>query len=304
MWGFDWYNVGVVSDATMASYQTAGTLGILCKNTSSANIYAMVGSTALVDSGAVINAWNLNLGNVITLDDVTFEILPKSGRSLTALIQGPGPAVYYMESGYKRHVKSDQSFSALGESWSSITYVPDELLNIIVTGAPLGSLTKGSSDAIYLVSNGKKYYVPSYAIMRMWGYTWKTVEPISDSVLDLYPEGGTLNIFAKGMAPLNYAMIGGRAVYINSDETLNHWKSPDLSVTQLDNATFAIYPKSSRNLSRLAKESGPAIYFIENNFKRHLLSWSTYLNYVATYGDYFVIEDEILDAYLNGVAIP
>jgi thermitase len=209
------------------------------------------------------------------------------------------PLVYIISNGYKEPVKSDLSFSYYNVSWSDLETISQSILDSLPTGPAIGFLTKGSSPAVYLVSNNQKFWAPSYDRMQMWGYTWNDIQTIPDATLNRVSDGGDMNILVKSSSsPTVYALVG-YASYVSYPDVWNGWAFNWSWLRTIDDATLAVLPKSSQ-LSRLIKGSGPAIYFMDNGQKRLITNWNMYQRFSATYGTFSQINDGLLNEIVTG----
>jgi hypothetical protein len=120
------------------------------------------------------------------------------------LLKGPGPEVYVMQNGTRRHIVSEAVFAACGYSWAAIHGVASYDLPLIPQGAPLagmpclalslpdGALIRGSSGTVYATEAGKKRQIQDASVFGSCSYHWGNVDQIRDAVLNAVVPGPVL----------------------------------------------------------------------------------------------------------------
>jgi hypothetical protein len=128
------------------------------------------------------------------------EYAPLSLSSLSfkddTLLRGSLPAVYVISGNKRRLIPDEATFKALGYKWENVQTISDRLLRVIPELPPLtgrivfqdGTLLKGSSAAIYVISSGRRRLIPNARTFETLGYKWEQVQQISDRQLESIPE--------------------------------------------------------------------------------------------------------------------
>ena len=80
--------------------------------------------------------WGLKWSQVRIYSDELLNSI-YGGPNLTLLIKGSSPAIYLMDNGQKRWIKSPEVFARLGLNWADVRIYSDLLINNIWTGAPI-----------------------------------------------------------------------------------------------------------------------------------------------------------------------
>lgn len=142
-----------------------------------------------------------------------------------AILKGSGPAVYFVENGFKRPFCSGDVYTAMGYRWEGIRIVADSTLDSIPDGQPLctgwirhpdGSLVKtASSLTVYLLQGGTKRGVADPAVLSSWGRSIDEVITIGDAEMATYSVGTDLPIrdgalIKKDSDPTVYVVEGGK----------------------------------------------------------------------------------------------
>jgi hypothetical protein len=111
------------------------------------------------------------------------------------LIRGSSPAVYVISANKRRLIPDEATFNASGYKWENVRTISDRALNAIPemtssSGVAFkdGTLLKGSRQAIYVISSGRRRLIPNGQTFDALGYRWKNVQQISDSQLESIPE--------------------------------------------------------------------------------------------------------------------
>jgi hypothetical protein len=219
--GYDWDAVFTIDDARLARIpkgvnltgapcpQLSPSDGTLIQGTNS-KIYVMSGGLKRRIPNTVTRQVNgYLLGNVNRIADSTMGNIPSGHRILNVLadgnlLKGSGGAVYVMEDGVKRHIKSMSVMDRCGYGWDAVYTISDSRLDAIPTGSPLrgrpcphlspptGTLLQGSGSAIYVMDGGLKRHIASVRVFRSCGYLNGNINFIPDSTLAGVPDGKRL----------------------------------------------------------------------------------------------------------------
>jgi hypothetical protein len=112
------------------------------------------------------------------------------------LIRGSLPAVYVISGNKRRLIPDEATFKASGYKWENVRIISDLNLNAIPELSSTstrvvfkdGTLLKGSREAIYVISSGRRRLIPNGQTFDALGYRWENVQQISDGQLDSIPE--------------------------------------------------------------------------------------------------------------------
>ena len=233
----------------------------------------------------------------------TSPLTPPSigGPSLVSgnLVKGTGPAVYFIENDQKRLIPDPATFSAWGFRWSEIQLVPDETLDALPNGFSLSRLAKGSSQAVYLIDQGKKYLIPNPSMFNQWGFKWSEICLVSDSLLASIPSAPILTRLAKGSSPAVYLIDQGKKYLIPNPFTFNHWGFYWSDIRTLSDSFLSSIP-SAPTITRLAKGSSKAVYFLENGKKRLIPNPSTFRRLGFQWSSVRTLSDSLISSIPTG----
>jgi dolichol-phosphate mannosyltransferase len=170
------------------------------------------------------------------------------------VIQGTTDNVYLYKDGQKRLFPTAEIFLSHGYHWEQIVRVNDDYLAKLPDGPALtfrdGALVKGSKDTIYVIEHGQKRAILSLQIFNQFGYQWKDVITIPDSVLneiengrdlsltDNYPDGTLI----KGTSNPIYLLENGQKRWFPSPQTFLSWGYQWRQVITISDAELATYP--------------------------------------------------------------
>ena len=126
---------------------------------------------------------------------VILEVWRKPAHNL---IRAKGKStVYFIEDETARPIPSAAVFKANGFKWEDVEELSEEEVVSYPEGDALlypdGSLIKGSSSTVYVVSEGKKKGFMSAKVFEGLGYKWGLIKNISDGELALYEIDDPLN---------------------------------------------------------------------------------------------------------------
>lgn len=254
------------------------------------------------DSIVDLNGWGFTTNDANPVSDDTLNAIPSAGI-VTRLIKGSGSATYYMESGFKHHIRTDGLFGDYSLAWSQLATISDVLLNQVRFGPAIGGLMKGGSDPdVYLASNGRKWYVPNAFVMNSWGYDWRDIDVVPDTILYAYPRSN-LEILVKGSrTPQVYVMIGGRRYYVSDAATFTHYGLSWANLATIGEETKNAFPEGPA-LGRLVRGTGPHVYIIENSKKRHVQSSAGLAKAGFSWNQLIQISDDLLAIYPAGTPV-
>lgn len=123
-----------------------------------------------------------------------YKVYPRVSQPDDALVKSAdSPTVYLVEEGMFRPFSSAAAFVARGYQWSAISVITADEVIARNIGAPLmlpdGSVIKGSSPTVYVITGGKKFAIPSLAEFYRRGLSFKKLIIVDDSELQQYPDG-------------------------------------------------------------------------------------------------------------------
>jgi len=206
-------------------------------------------------------------------------------------------AVYLLEDGVKKPIISAEVFEANSLNWSEVETVSEDEIDSYAEGEvlnyPDGTLVKGSSPAVYVISEGQKRPIHSAQAFSNLGYQWGNIKRIRDVELNKYeqglvvaktssaPEGSLIRV--KNTAGV-YQVKGGKLKSVQSKEVFEthkfKWENV-LEVTREQKNKLLVGEKLSYPDGTLVKGEGAGIYLIDQGEKRPIKSADDFqsLNY-------------------------
>jgi len=145
-----------------------------------------------------------------------------------------GNAIYKIENGKLRKIKSPGMFAVNGFKWSNVVIATEEDSNLPMGEAisfPNGTLLKGSKSTVYLVENGKKRMFVNAKSFLERNYAWKNIIHVADIEFSNIEKGE--NIYS-GSLTLNVAHPEGKlikisdSIYLIKDGKLRKISSPQM----------------------------------------------------------------------------
>jgi hypothetical protein len=151
-----------------------------------------------IPNGPTLTARGFRYGSVDFVDDSYLDDIPAGRPMLDVLsdghlLKGPGPQVYVMQDGKRRHIISETVLGACGYSWNAVRTISDADVASIPLGDPLstapcpvlqpstGSLFKGSGPEVYAAESGLRRHVTSESTFVSCGYQWGNVDWLRDA---------------------------------------------------------------------------------------------------------------------------
>jgi hypothetical protein len=110
------------------------------------------------------------------------------GERVTA---STGGAIYLVMHGLLRLIPDPTTYNNLFKTWNGVV-VSDYLVDNIPSGPALTSgavLAKGSSPAIYLVTNNQKLWIPDPATFEKFSFNGSKVNTVADVIINFVPTG-------------------------------------------------------------------------------------------------------------------
>jgi len=205
-------------------------LWLIVKSSSRPEVY-------LIDSGTKhhvpdsfhFQLWGFRWEDLANLSDNAVNQIP-TGANVTFLVKGSGPAVYFMDSGYKHWISNPGIFSDWGFRWDQVRNYSDDLVNAIWNGASMTTLLKGSGSAIYLIENGYKHWIPSPDVFNRWSLNWSDIRSYSDLLVNNVYTGAPLSYLVKASNGRVYLVENGKRRWITSSKVFNKrsYRWPDV----------------------------------------------------------------------------
>jgi len=178
-------------------------------------VRSLSGGVYVVDSGtkrpfpneATFFSYGYTYADAIVISGAEVSLIPdgvpmaykasyRNGRLVTALSKG----IYRVENGVKRAFPSETIFISNSYKWSDVLTLPSTELNLIPDGTPMaynvnfrnGFLVRSPSGGIFVVDSGTKRPFPNEATFFSYGYTFMDASLISNTELNLIPEGAAM----------------------------------------------------------------------------------------------------------------
>jgi hypothetical protein len=229
------------------------------------------------------------------------NLLPKLKEG--SLVRGStSTPIYVINVGRRRLIPNTATFDALGYKLKNVVQLSEQQLKAIPELPPIllkrnsefkdGSLVKGNSDEIYLISLGGRRLIPDTKTFEALGYQPENVRQISNRELKSIPEYAPLpfstasfkeGTLIRGSLPAVYVISGNMRRLIPDEATFNasgyKWENVR---TISDRALNAIpeLPLPSTNVvfkdGTLLKGSRAAIYVISSGRRRLIPNGQTF----------------------------
>jgi len=160
-----------------------------------------------IESEEVFKTIGYNPEEVIEVSDEELAYY-EDGRKITldsvypqgALLQDKNTGgVFYVEDGIKYPILSKDILKTNYKNYKLTTVGSEELDKYITAanGVKLrdGSLMKLAGDSkVYVISNGNRRWIANESTFNQLGYKWKDIISVSEKVLNLHPEGDSLDM--------------------------------------------------------------------------------------------------------------
>lgn len=239
------------------------------------------------------------------------------------LITSPNTqSVYLLENGKKRPIANVQIFEARGYHWNQIITIQDSELNLYSTGNPIntapdGSVFKGSTGNIYVISDGAKRYVTGPDIFTGLGYVWSQIVSVSDSHLTLYADGDNLSITTTHPNGTLVKATNGTSIYYLESGTKRGITTPEIfeannfkwnrviSITQTELDTYtegnpiSTYP----NGTLLKNTTDSKVYLVSDGKKRLITSPIFFEDMGYQWNNVVPVASSHLDLYTAGADV-
>jgi lysophospholipase L1-like esterase len=119
------------------------------------------------------------------------------------LIRNNAGQIYLVQGGKRRYIPSMDLFNAWYFRPEEVRNLPDGSINRISQGPDLGppngveiategSLVKGSTPEVYVVTGGQRRWIPSVEVFNARGYKWDRIRQLPDAIIAAIPRGTDL----------------------------------------------------------------------------------------------------------------
>lgn len=233
----------------------------------------------------------INSDNVIEISKSQLELFMNKDYyrySDGSLLSFGTPSVYVVEGGKLREFKSAADLAKLGFNLNNVINLAKTDKNLYEIGlavnyGPDGKLL-ASENTVYYIENGRKRGITSAALFESLGFSWKSIESVSQETMSSYLAGDIMrykpgSLLAIGPTVYAYNSDGGTSQHklhgITSAalfETLGYkWDDiiimPEHEVNLYETGDIKRYPSDTL----IAAEANPAVFRI-NNSKRQAFS--------------------------------
>lgn len=244
-----------------------------------------------------LTVWGFSAEEAIQFDDIFISGF-SSGKNLIRL--GQYGSVYLIDAGRKYRMRSHSFYSDWNIPSSQVVPLTETFLDLIPTQNWVYRLARRSSTSpIYLINKGKKIHVTSPAQMAKYGFSWSEVAVFYSSFLNYYPASGSLSELVKGSGAAVYHPLAGRKRWIVSPDTLTNLGFSWNQIRTISNYNLA-HIAMGQKLTRLVKDSGPPVYYVENHTIRHIPSPQKFAQYGFSWSDVVTVPYSYLKTFPNG----
>lgn len=294
LWGA--YKTGVteLSDSVINSIATAaGPSAFVSDGTTE---YVVEDGKRWTVNSAMKTDWGLTGAQVYT--DGTLNHLPIAGQLTNTMRDTTGG--YYRIAGGKSFGTVDVNIAQL---WN-LTSAPMHNEALIRSTVPNYMLTRfvrssvNGDNRTFVVDKGVWYNLPGG-----WSFNLG-IDNQSIMVLDPAAAPNTItdwtHYVVKNEQNTHYVIDAGTKHFVPTGTILNQWTNNG-AVTPLNvSMAFTNVLRNNTNIERTIKASGPSVYFIENNAKRHI-QYSDVYN--RGYAPYAQVGDQLVNVLPNGPSI-
>jgi len=251
------------------------------------------------------------------------------------LIKGTTANVYFLENGDKRLVKSWTSFLCNGFDPNAILTVSDSEVSSYISDSdllcPSGTLLKGTAASVYVVNedvyhNYTRRLITSEAVFTAAGYSWSSINTVSDTELGWYTAGtnydetavarpnGTL--IKTAFSAYVYVLDAGQKRLVSSETafvTQGFSWSNIRTVTLVELNSYGTgNPVQARKGTLMKTAASPNIYvtdiigdiFYANTYYRRLISsWSVFVSKGYDINKVYTVSATELNTYTDALPV-
>lgn len=182
-----------MEDAVMDQYRESLSLGSLVAAVGNPNVYiATAGRRHYVSSWYTLTNWGFTGADIRWIEPVLFEGWSESGRIEWLVKPEYSPSVYLVSRGQRFYVPSMTTLQHWNLANESIRTVGNDSLEMLGNAGTFSRVARGSGSQVYVVQDGKKRYVSSFARLRAAGFSESDIIQVSDFLLDRLPAGSNL----------------------------------------------------------------------------------------------------------------
>ncbi len=243
-----------------------------------------------------LTVWGLSSDQAIQFNDIFINGFT-DGKVLRRLARSSARS-YFIDGGKKYPIANSSFYSNWTLPYSQSALVSGTFLALKPTSRSVYRLAKGSSSAVYLMDRGTKVHVTSLKRMINYGFSWSEVATVSNSFLNIFPYR-ILNTLVKGPGPEVYFMLEGKKRWIVSPDTLAHLGFNSGQIRVLSGSNVASL-RTGQKLTRLVKDAGPAVYYVENHTIRHIPTMERFNQLGFSWSNVVTIPYSYLRTFPNG----
>ncbi len=285
-------SIQTVSQATIDSIPTpqsgdgvSATLSYLIKSPSDsdgdgASVYLVtVGQKYQIATMQQFADFGFDQGNIAYLPLSYINSLPGS-QTLSNYIQLPTSAVFQVASAQKRIIFEYSTYQSVNPS-DAHTQVSYYTANLLASGMPLVShnvlVKKPDSQAVYVLSSGNYYTVPTFNAYTCWGFDAAQGTPLytvgDGSYIGTITPTGTVPPCLVTASGTTYMMSGNTKYTVPGSYGISGTTTSDANIISMLNTL----PSAATPLKQYIKSNAQsAVWFLEGGVKKPIPSYSNF----------------------------
>ena len=172
---------------------------------------------------------------------ISLEALGQISSSVVLIRATGDPKVYVIENNKRKHISSVAAFNAAGYSWADIKVVSAAEVDAYLEEGGVILIRISGDPKVYVIKNNKRQHVPSAAAFNAAGYSWSSIQVVSQSEADAYSEES----YGGGTIVITFAWLRIRGSNNTSSNILGHvYKGETYEILNEQNNWYKINTKA------------------------------------------------------------
>ena len=209
--------------------------------------------------------------------------------------------IFAIQDGVLQERAAASTATAASLELAQLTLFPRATLSSLPDGSLVKSFTRSR---VYKIESGVRRAVPTADLFVASGFSWATIQEVSDRELSLWRIGNPLpypdGTLVKGSGEKVYMFESGKLRHITSASLFAVLRYAWTAITSLLDTDLSAYATANPMLyptGSLVKGTAPTVYFLENGLRKPISSAALFLAQGFRWGDIKALSDQELSQY-------
>jgi hypothetical protein len=214
-------------------------------------------------------AWGCTT-NSTRLTDAFINTYPNGGPANTYVSNGSSK--FFVDQGFLWTNTNTALVDHYKPSATSYTYIDGRLQRLLGVKTISHFASSTSTGQWFLIENGKKHYIDTAKLARVWGYS-NNITSVSSAFLSQITTSDNLTPLARTASPNRYYIMGeGKRHYLPNQTAIDEWAKPSTNVVLYANNFLDAFPEGDAINHAVGRNETNGKLFVAQNGRRYALT--------------------------------